>query len=89
MAKYRVVCLETVSTSFYVEADSKEDLQQWLDHCYVNGGGAVDIVSNKTNQQSVQDRDFVIMGECTDDRFPVEHIVKRGDFECAEKKEKS
>ena len=63
MARYRVICKEEVSTELFVEAHNKEELSAWIleeRESAPDGETAADVVSNLTERQTVQERDFVI-----------------------------
>jgi len=98
MTVYRVVCKEEVSTEFYVEAENKVELSDWLSgesESAPDGETSADVVSNMTERQTVQDREFVIYEAWPKDAPPADFNLtllpapKRGDSDCVEKKEKS
>ena len=60
---YRIVCKEEVSTEFFVEAEDRVDLWDWINGELKGMQGdttAADVVSNLTDRQTVHDREFEV-----------------------------
>jgi hypothetical protein len=71
--KYRVVCVEEVSTEFFVEAPDEERLREWLD-----GDEGADAVSMHCNRQTVREREFEIVEPWTGNE-KVDHDTEKPD----------
>jgi len=60
---YRIVCKEEVNTEFFVEAEDRADLWDWINGERIaapDGETAADVVSNLTCRQTVHDREFEV-----------------------------
>lgn len=83
MVIYRVVCKEEVSTEFFVEAEDRADLWDWINGELKGASGdttAADVVSNLTERQTVHERDFVVYEAWPKDPPPADFTVtKKGD----------
>jgi len=89
---YRIVCKEEVSTEFFVEAEDRVDLWDWINGELKGMQGdttAADVVSNLTDRQTVHDREFEVYESWLKHPpaadFDVTKALKRGDSDCAEK----
>lgn len=54
MPKFRVVCIEEISTEFFVEAPNQERVDKWLEE------DGADAVSYLCRRQDVHDRDYEV-----------------------------
>lgn len=52
MPQFRVICVETVSTEFFVDSPSQARLEAWLEE------EGADAVSELTERQEVRERDY-------------------------------